>query len=56
MGEVDVSKPVAQSDRAATFTVPLKPGNTQLTTWLYDAAGKELCGAFYVEVRRVAGR
>jgi arylsulfatase A-like enzyme len=55
VGDVDVSKPVAPGDKAATFTVPLKAGNTQLTTWLYDAAGKELCGAFYVEVRRLAG-
>jgi len=56
VGDVDVSKPVAEGDKAATFTVRLEAGKTELTTWFYDAEGKELCGAFYVEVRRLDGR
>jgi hypothetical protein len=56
IGDVDVSKPVAPDDRAATFTVQLAAGNAELWTWFYDAAGKELCGAFYVDVRRLPGQ
>ena len=52
IGPVDVSKPVAGGDKAVTFTVNLPAGKTQLQTWFYDAAGKELCGAFYVSVGR----
>ena len=56
VGDVDVTQPVAEGDKAATFTVRLEAGKTQLTTWFYDAEGKELCGAFYVEARRLDGR
>jgi arylsulfatase A-like enzyme len=55
VGEVDVSQPVAEGDKAASFTVRLQTGKTQLQTWFYDARGEELCGAFYVEVRRREG-
>lgn len=51
IGPLDLSKPVGASDKAATFDIKLKPGRTQLQTWFCDAQGKELCGAFYVEVR-----
>ncbi len=51
---VDVSRPVSGSETAARFTVRLEAGPSQLQTWFYDAQGKELCGAFYVEVRRLA--
>ena len=53
IGQVDVSKPVTPNDKAATFTVRLAAGKTRLETWFYDAEGKELCGAFYVDVRRL---
>jgi len=52
IGNVDVSQPVAPGDQAATFAVQLTRGETRLQTWFYDAGGTELCGAFYVEVRR----
>ncbi|MCX7825938.1 MAG: arylsulfatase [Verrucomicrobiae bacterium] len=52
VADADVSKPVAPKDKAATFVLPLRSGRTQLQTWFYDADGKELCGAFYVDVRR----
>jgi arylsulfatase A-like enzyme len=54
IGPVDVSKPVAAEDKAATFSVRLSAGKTRLDTWFYDAEGNELCGAFYVSVRRLA--
>jgi arylsulfatase len=52
IGEVDVAKAVEPSDKAAVFTVPLRAGKASLQTWFYDDRGRELCGAFYVEVRR----
>jgi len=52
VGGSDQSKPVAAGDKAATFTVRLAAGKTLLQTWFSDAAGKELCGAFYVYVTR----
>ncbi|NQU23197.1 MAG: arylsulfatase [Candidatus Nealsonbacteria bacterium] len=53
IAEVDVSKPVGPNDKAAVFRVKLTAGKTHLNTWFYDAHGKELCGAFYVYVRRI---
>jgi len=53
VGRVDVTKPVHRDDKAATFTVELTAGETHLKTWFYDADGGELCGAFYVDVRRL---
>jgi len=49
---VDLFQPVGPGDKAVTFTARLPAGKTRLQTWFYDARGKELCGAFYVEVRR----
>ena len=31
--------------QAVTFTVPLKPGDSELQTWFLDAANKEILGA-----------
>ncbi|HUT30385.1 MAG TPA: arylsulfatase [Sedimentisphaerales bacterium] len=47
------TKPVASGDKYVTFTVPLKAGKCRLQTWLYDKAGKELCGAYYVRANRL---
>ena len=41
-------------DKAVTFRVVLEAGKTQLQTWFDDAEGRELCGAYYVYVHRVA--
>lgn len=53
VGNVDRSQPVSRGDKAVSFTVHLPAGPTELQTWFYDAEGKELCGAFYVYVRRI---
>jgi len=53
IGDADVSKAVAKDDNAATFTVRLTAGKAQLQTSFYDEHGQELCGAFYVSVRRL---
>ncbi len=52
INEFDESKAVVPGDVSAVFRLPLKAGKAQLQTWFYDAAGNELCGAFYVTVCR----
>jgi arylsulfatase len=52
IADYDKAQPVKEGDKGATFIVTLKAGRTQLHTWFLDADGKELCGAYYVEVRR----
>jgi arylsulfatase A-like enzyme len=52
VGAFDASQTVGASDTGKTFAVKLKPGRTQLQTWFYDAAGGEICGAYYVYVHR----
>lgn len=53
VGDQDQSKLVGPADKAATFTVKLKAGEKlQIQSWFLDAAGKELCGAYYADVVR----
>jgi len=52
LGAVDETRPVAANDKGVTFTLPLKAGKTQMQTWFYDEAGKQLCGAYFAYVRR----
>jgi arylsulfatase B len=53
LGYVDQSVEVKHSDKAAMFEVNLTAGPDELRTWFYDAAGRELCGAYFVTVERV---
>jgi arylsulfatase len=41
------------ADTSASFRLPLTRGPTTLQTWFYDDQGKEICGAYYVSVRRL---
>ena len=52
IADVDETKPVQPGDQAVAYSVNLKAGGTQLQTWFCDAEGKEVCGAYYVYVRR----
>jgi arylsulfatase len=52
VGEFDRTADVKQDDQGVTFVVPLKRGRDKMQTWLLDADGKELCGAYYAEVKR----
>ena len=53
VADVDETKPVGPDDRAVTFTVRLKAGTKMpLQTWFFDADGRELCGAYFTDVRR----
>jgi arylsulfatase len=38
--------------KEAVFRVPLSAGQTKLHVWFQDAAGNDLCGAYFVTVRR----
>jgi len=49
----DESKPVAATDKEVVFKVTLKTGSkVPMQTWFLDAAGEELCGAYFAYVRR----
>lgn len=45
------AKPDADGE-SITIETPLKPGQMELTTWLLDEQGREICGAYYVYVNR----
>ena len=42
-----------QNDTVAVFNVSLKQGQTMLRGTFLDDQGKEICGAYYVSVRRL---
>lgn len=52
LADFDASESVTATDKAVKFTAKLKTGRTQLKTWFYDAEGQEICGAYFVYVRR----
>jgi hypothetical protein len=49
---VDESLAVGSGDMAIRFRASLKAGPAELQTWFYASDGRELCGAYYVDVRR----
>ncbi|MBN1588605.1 MAG: arylsulfatase [Pirellulales bacterium] len=53
VGEHDLEKEVSPTDHEATFTVTMPKGRTTIETWFYNKHGKELCGAYYVYVKRL---
>jgi hypothetical protein len=53
VADLDQSKPVAATDKAATFVVRLPAGHTTLQTWFYGKNGEELCGAYCVYVTKL---
>ena len=50
IGGLDKTIAVRPGDKAAVFEIELPGGDTEMKTWFLDAAGKELCGAYYVDV------
>jgi arylsulfatase len=53
IADLDETRPVGAKDREVLFTVKLKAGQKlPMQTWFYDAAGKELCGAYFAQVQR----
>jgi len=53
IADVVLSKPVSQSDKSIIFKISLNAGDTQLKTWFLDNEGNDLCGAYYVSVRKL---
>ena len=53
IADVELSKPVAPEDRSITFKMNLNTGKTQLKTWFLDEQGNDLCGAYYLSVRKL---
>jgi arylsulfatase len=58
IGDVfDQSAPVGAKNKSIWFDVDLQAGpKTTMQTWFYDAAGNELCGAYFTYVERVNAR
>ncbi len=53
VGDFDASQPVGPGDKEVRFTLRLKAGTkTRMQSWLYDAGGRELCGAYFAYVLR----
>jgi hypothetical protein len=52
LGTVERTRTVKAGDKAAAFTVALPAGRAELQTWFYGVDGNELCGAYYIYVRR----
>ncbi len=46
------TRPVADDPEAVRFRANLSSGPTTVQTWMLDSTGNELCGAYYVYVRR----
>jgi len=53
VGKFKGEKEVAETDTVAVFNVSLKQGQTMLRGTFLDDSGKEICGAYYVSVRRL---
>jgi arylsulfatase len=53
LADVDETKSVGPDDKAIVFTVRLRAGvKLPMQTWFLDADGRELCGAYFADVRR----
>ncbi|MBS0208028.1 MAG: arylsulfatase [Planctomycetes bacterium] len=51
--DFDRTEAISADTQEVVFTVEVKtPHTTKLQSWLYDASGKELSGAYYAYVRR----
>jgi arylsulfatase len=48
----DESREVSSTDKGVAFTTTLPAGKTTMQSWCYDAAGQELCGAYFAYVLR----
>ena len=52
IGSFDGTVATAAGDQTAVFRTALPAGPARLQTWFLDEQGEELCGAYYVSVRR----
>jgi hypothetical protein len=52
IGPFDQTRQPDEGCQSVTFTVSLKPGNTEMQTWLLDDQGHSILGAYYVYLVR----
>jgi arylsulfatase A-like enzyme len=52
IADFDESSPVKSDQTGISFSAALKAGRAQLQTWFLAGDGREVCGAYYVYVRR----
>ena len=53
IGQLDQTQAVGPDDKEITFRTTLRGGDKlAMQSWCYDAAGQELCGAYFAYVRR----
>lgn len=53
IGEKKYVQPLVQETRQALFTIELKEGPARMQTWFKDRQEQEICGAYYVYVRKM---
>jgi len=53
IADIDITQDIPNNAGAGTFTVKLKAGKTRLQTWFIDARARNICGAYYVYVKRL---
>ncbi len=51
-GDFEQSSIVTPTDKSITFTASLKRGPLDVQTWFSDERGQDICGAYFVYVRR----
>ncbi|QGY44289.1 sulfatase-like hydrolase/transferase [Maribellus comscasis] len=53
IGNREKSKKITSSDKEVTFTMNLNQGDTSIQTWFFDENNNEICGAYYLYVKRI---
>ncbi|MHC4431248.1 MAG: arylsulfatase [Planctomycetota bacterium] len=52
IGDIDKTQEIDEDAHSSVFVANLKAGKTRLQTWFMDDQNSELCGAYYVYVKR----
>ncbi len=52
IADIVLSKLVSHEDKSIKFQIKLNAGETKLKTWFFDNEGNDLCGAYYVSVKK----
>lgn len=53
IGDKELSKNAGEIDEELTFTMNLEKGDTAIQTWFFDENEMEICGAYYLYVKRM---
>ncbi|MCK4510021.1 MAG: arylsulfatase, partial [Desulfuromonadales bacterium] len=53
IGDIDISQKIIENACSSVFRLKLKAGKTRLQTWFMDNKDYELCGAYYVYIRKM---